>query len=267
MRWEGEDGRGFSLLQPQARISPLLAAYGAPKPFEALNNPPTKTPRFPFAAEDSIRDAEFLISDRFVSSHIGAVCLDGAELSVSGEAMIFDDRYTVYRFDIEKGDHVLSLRLTSDVWTPDLLYLRGDFGIEVKTSGNPIYYGSVYSMQNYVPEYAQVTLSKRPSVLKTDMPWTKQKNPFYSGAVDYFFTVSIDDAFKPKYLVVPGVRDAVKVYIDDILVGDSIFPPYHIPVSLASGVHTIRIRVANTLGNMLEGYSAPSGLCEMPYLI
>ena len=69
-----------------------------------------------------------------------------------------------------------------------------------------------------------------------------------------------------SWQVMPGLRDAARVYVDGELTGSVIFPPYRVPLSLSAGKHHIRIQAANTLGNTLEGFLAPSGLTERPYI-
>lgn len=288
-RWEDEHGRGFSLKQPATRVSFILVENWKSPHFDALNEPVAEYPRFPFVATQAFKDLELLISDRFLSRHVNSVFLNGAELQSTEKTFILDDSYTVFRFDIEKGMNYLGLHmishldtdntqfLTDDMQmvtddqyylTEDELFLRGDFGAEIRTWGDEACYGGAFltNLQQYILLNAEVKLSQRPETLRTDLSWAEQRNPFYSGYVDYHFTVKLEETLHKAELIMPELRDAAFVWIDNVLSGELIAPPYHLPVSLSAGVHQIRIRVANTLGNMLDGYRAPSGLCARPYI-
>lgn len=268
MRWEDADGRAFSLLPPAARPFFILAAQWIPPHFDAANEPPCDHPRFPFTAAAPCRDVELCISERYLARYIGAVLLDEEPLIASGQTTIFDDSYAVFRMDIAPGRHMLGLTLTAPAYCMDKLYLRGNFGVDIQIHAGRVSYGTnVYCMQYYLPEKATVTLNSRPNVLRTDRSWATQGNPFYSGTVDYRFSIQVTDDYTPHWLVMNGLRDAAEVFIDGNHTGGVIVPPYRVPVTLSPGAHNIVIRVTNTLGNRLDGYLAPSGLLETPYLL
>lgn len=266
MRWEDENRRGFSLVKPTERIFVILSAGWVKKPFEALNDPPINTPLFPFTVTEDIGNLELLFSHKF-TKNLNKVYLDETELISNKAVNIFDDLYYSYEFEVKKGNHIIKLELGKEVDTPDNIYLRGDFDAEITTSGKPNYHYGVLSFQMYVPENAEVTLSNRSTKLKTNSSWTEQGQPLYSGYVDYDFNVEIPERFSKSTLIIPELQGAVKVYVDGEFKGSAIYPPYDIPLELSEGNHKITLRVANTLGNMFEGFKMPSGILETPYLI
>ena len=265
-RWENEEGRGFSLMAPGRRKSFIYAAGWIEPPFEALNAPVSDKPLFPFTLEADMKGLELLISKKFKERHLGRVRLDGRELTLAEDAFVLDDPYFVYRFDAEEGAHALSLELTSPVDTQDALYLAGDFDVKLTASGETLYYCSVYSIQQYLPEKMTFTLAPRRASLETGLSWAEQGQPFYSGAAEYRFDIALDGDMKDAELVLPGCRDAAMAWADGKYLGSAVLPPYRIPVSLGKGTHSLVVRAGNTLGNMLEGYRAPSGLTGKPYL-
>lgn len=265
-RWEDEDGRGFSLMAQSRRKSFIYSAGWIDPPFEAINAQGSDHPLFPFTAEADMAGLELLISKKFSEKHLSSVSLDGKALIPTEETFVLDDPYFIYRFDADKGAHVLSLALTSPVDTQDALYLMGDFDVHMTASGETLYYCSVYSIQQYLPEKMTFALAPRSTSLRTGLSWAEQGQPFYSGTADYRFEVTLDEDMQEAALVLPGCRDAAKVWVDGEYAGVSVLPPYRIPLSLAKGGHTLTVRVGNTLGNMLEGYKAPSGLTGRPCL-
>ena len=265
MRWEDDKGRGFSLIKPENRIFFILSAEWIKAPFEADNEPPSKEPVFPFSLSESMEGLEVLMSERFLKN-VAEIYLDEKQLAFTEKTRIFDDTYCVFRFRADKGLHRIGLKLISDVETGDLVYLRGNFDVDLHTSGKLSYYGGVFNMQTYIPEKAVVSLSQRRTELRTDQSWTEQGQPFYSGSIDYMFDVDIPEKFERSVLVLPDVGAAVKVYVDGDYIDTAIYPPFRIPLDFKAGKHTITLRIANTLGNMFEGFRMPSGLMQTPYI-
>lgn len=264
MRWEDEGGRAFSLIDLPNRVSFIIGDKWVPPHFDALNEPPAQCPLLPFKAEKELRGLELLASERF-SANLNGVYIDGNMIPRAEDTWIFDDPYRVYRFDCEKGEHVIKLDRSSAVSYEDIVYLRGAFDADIKISGDKLYYGGAHAVQLYLPERADITLSDRRGTLKTGESWTEQGQPFYSGEATYSFEADIPDNAENAALVLSGLRDAAKVYIDGAYAGCAIYPPFMLPLEI-KGRHRVDVTVCNTLGNQLEGYRAPSGITGKPYI-
>jgi len=263
LRWEDESGRAFSLLSPELREHYFVKQGWYPPFFEAKNVPPSENPLFRFAAKDSLFDLELLISERFLKENPTGVLLDGKPVKQSGKTFVLDDAYNVYTFDVTAGEHVLSIQLKNPVTVTDLLYLQGDFDVNVKISGEPLYQANAATR---LAEGTVLALCARRGVLAVGESWTNQGQPFYSGEVDYNFSVTVPENLADATLVIPKLGHAAKVYVDGILQGEAACPPYRVPLSIDGGVHEICIRTINTFGNVLLCQRQPSGLLAVPYL-
>ena len=116
-----------------------------------------------------------------------------------------------------------------------------------------------YNLCMWIPDRAEVTLSARHTVLKTDESWSEQGQPFYSGGVTYHMTVSIPQ--DGRYLLSLGeVRDTVTATVDGTEVGKCIRQPYDFVLELCAGMHCLDITVYNSYANLLEGYAEIGGL-------
>lgn len=263
LRWEDQAGVPFALPKSARRVAYTVTDGAVPRSVETDQEPVTSNPLFPFTAEQAITGLELLIPPDFIDSYIGAVYLDGKELHSAGTVDIFDDAYLAYPFDVTEGKHVVELKLTAEVESQERLYLRGNFGTQIAIQPGLLRKAASYV---YLPEKAQVTLTSPPAQLRTDCSWTEQGYPFYSGSVRYGFELEIPEDFANADLVLPGVGDGVKVYLDGELLGTGIFAPYRFPLRTTAGKHRLELEVCNTFGNMLNGVCQRSGLLETPYL-
>ena len=244
LRWEDQAGTVFGLPQAAKRETSL-----------DLN------PQFSFTASQTLTGLELLILPEFIDSCIGGVYLDGKQLQSAGTTEIFDDLYLVYPFDATEGRHTLELKLTAPVESQERLFLRGNFGANITIDPERLRY-----FNPRLSEKTEVTLTQAPGQLRTDCSWTEQGYPFYSGCIRYEFDLEIPERFANADLVLPGVGDGVKVYLDGALLDTGIFAPYRFPLHTTAGKHRLELEVCNTFGNMFSGFCQRSGLLETPYL-
>ena len=266
-RWENEQVKSVTLKAPEDRLPYELVLKWCDKSIPVKYNEPSGlNPRFCFHAATPLPDLRLLVSKVFYESLPVSLEMDGKALEVTGSAEVLDDPYLCLECPVAKGSHTVTLHLPRLPACRDLIFLQGDFDADVKTSGDIATYGSAYSLHQYLPDKVTFTLSARRSRLDVHESWTEQGQPFYSGVAEYCFALELPEDATDAYLVFPEVRDAVKVWLDECYQGSAIFPPYQIPVSAAKGSHTVRVQVANTLGNQLDGVKLRSGILKKPYL-
>ena len=91
-------------------------------------------------------------------------------------------------------------------------------------------------------------------------PLRPQPQPFPDS-----FTAEIPENGKYR-LVIPKVRDVVKVYINNKLIDKVIKYPYEFEFKGKKGSLSVKIEVANSLGNAMEFYLEESGLLSGGYI-
>ena len=262
-RWEDENSRAFCLLTPECKEDYMVKLGWFPPSRIALNEAPNDKPLFHFDATENLCGLELLLSKRFLAENPTPVFVDGKEIAKSGITYILDDEYSVFSFDADIGKHTVMLNLTSPVTISDGIYLRGDFDADISISGKDKYRAS---STTYLTEHATFTLSKRSKTLFAGKSFTSQGQPHYSGQVDYTATIDVPCGFENAAIVFDNLKSAAKVYVDGEYQGSVIRPPYRLDLNMSCGKHTITIKTANTLGNMLDGVRLPSGLVSVPYL-
>lgn len=266
-RWENDQGRSVTLTKPENRVPYKQVLHWTDDFVPVKYNEPTGlNPRFRFRATSSLENVVLLASKVFYESLPDSFDLDGRTLTVTGTTEILDDPYLCLACPVTEGEHTITLHLSKLPARRDLIFLRGDFDVDVVTSGDIATYGSAYSMSQYLPDKVEMTLSPRRTALTADESWTEQGQPFYSGVAEYTFQLDVPQDISNGMLVFPEIRDAIKVWLDDRYLGSAIFPPYQLPVTAATGSHTLLVQVANTLGNQLDGFKQPSGILKAPYL-
>lgn len=265
-RWENDQGKSVTLTKPESRIPYKQVLHWSDDyvPVE-YNEPSGLNPRFRFRSTAPLENVQVLVSKVFYESLPVSFDLDGKTLSVTGSTEVLDDPYLCLACPFAEGEHTLTLHLPELPKCHDLIFLQGDFDVDVVTSEGIATYGSAYSLSQYLPDKVEMTLSPRRNSMAVDNSWTEQGQPFYSGVAEYRFAVEIPHALEGE-LIFPEIRDAIKVWVDDNYIGSAIFPPYQLPVAVDKGAHTLRVQVANTLGNQLDGFKQPSGILKMPYL-
>lgn len=198
---------------------------------------------------------------------VTAVALNG-EMLFPNERDYSDEPYVVFELpDLEKGKHELTIGKTGKIEYYHRIFLSGEFDVEIETDKTEylkVY--DLYNLQTYIPKKANITLSPRRQVLRTDLSWAEQGQPFYSGGCTYSFEV--DGKREGNYtLVLPAVRDVADVCINGSSAVRKIKPPYEYEVLLKKGKNQIEITVYNSLANEMECYLEQSGLLAIGYIL
>lgn len=153
---------------------------------------------------------------------------------------------------IKTGENIIAVKLSVQRRTDgllDLLKITGDFALK-ELDGH------------YVIVSAATELEAG--------DWCKQGYPFYSGTGIYSATFDIpEDMCQCKiFLNAECGEDVLELDMNDG--GSTIVPwhPYHIDISsmVKPGLNRLRLKVTNTLINMLEGVQKPSGLLKTPFI-
>lgn len=260
MRWEDADGNTTSPVDAKRRKEYWVSLGWVKAPYQLENHPYTLTQFFPFTATAALKELKIKVSHTVVK-HVDSICLDGTLLHPHGVTKVMDDTYLVYTFDVAPGKHRIELNLNSPFSTKDAIFLCGDFDAQVQISETVSCLGASFYLESYLPSRAEVTLSAPVSTQKMGLSWTEQGRPFYSGTAQYTLDMDVPEN---ATLVLPQVGNAVKLYVDGEYHCSCIVPPYRFP--LPAGEHRIDLSVGNTLGNMLEGFKAPSGILAQPYI-
>ena len=179
--------------------------------------------------------------------------------------MVFDEEYWSYDLTdfMYTGEHEIIIR-TQDVLTgAERIYLQGEFGVDVSCDGEYAQmYATQYSLDRYIPEYAEVTLRKRPTELSLRQSWTEQGHPFYSGMATYCLQVETPTDFGRGMLSIPDVHDGCIVTKDGVEIGNQALQPYVFDLGNMGGIHTLHLTVYNSMANAMECYREPSGITE-----
>lgn len=214
---------------------------------------------FEFNIVGSVTDAAVLIPQR-VFHRINTVSCDGIELPTE-RTTVFDESYVKYTVPkLSEGSHAIKINKHGGFEYFDRILLEGDFDANITTDGTKhIKIKQIYNLMLFIPEKADVTLSPRRSALSTDKSWALQGQPFYSGGVTYNFKVSVPK-FGEYRLVLPKVRDVVKINVNGTFAAKAVKAPYSIPMILNEGENELELTVYNSLANALECYLEESGI-------
>jgi hypothetical protein len=95
--------------------------------------------------------------------------------------------------------------------------------------------------------------------------WTHQGYPFYSGAIEYVQQVQVEQDFlldRKCFLELESVHEIVELEVNGKRKGVRLWRPYIFEVtdSLRSGLNDIKLRVWNTLTNLLDLKDYESGI-------
>ena len=95
--------------------------------------------------------------------------------------------------------------------------------------------------------------------------WTEQGYPFFVGSIEYRQQIYVEEEFckgRYCYLELDDVREAIDVTVNGVHLGVRLWEPYRIDLgdSLRVGVNDVRIRVWNTLANLLDLRNMDSGI-------
>ncbi|MDO8550850.1 MAG: hypothetical protein Q7S39_11965, partial [Ignavibacteria bacterium] len=151
---------------------------------------------------------------------------------------------------IQKGKNIVAIKLIANRRTDgilDLLKIIGDFALEKNEKGFKI--------------------SEKKSTMKIG-DWTKQGYPFYSGTGVYETDFDIPEKYLDGklFLNVDCGEDVLEVIVND---NEGIVVPWHpykvdITNMLKSGNNKIKLKVTNTLINILEAIQKKSGIFVQP---
>ena len=118
---------------------------------------------------------------------------------------------------------------------------------------------SFYNLTILAPKKVQIHLSARRKNLSLKKSWSLQGQPFYSGGVDYFFSVNVE-ADGEYRLDFSKIRDVAELTVNGKYTGKTVKPPYSFKARLSSGENHIKLTVYNSFANAMEGYSEESGV-------
>lgn len=177
------------------------------------------------------------------------------------DGKVFDEEYLVYDLPATAiGENVIKIFKNAPFDAFARLLLEGEFDANVKTDGKlyKVAHGT-YNICTYIPEKAEVALSKRSTTLATDKSVALQGQPFYSGAITYNFDVEVceDGEYRLKF---PLIRDAGYLYIDGEFNQKLVKPPYSYEFNLSKGKHLLQLKVYNSLANSMENHLEEGGI-------
>lgn len=199
------------------------------------------------------------------SDKISSVLFDGIAPPFSKEK-IFDEDYLSFSLPpMAAGEHLLHIRKNASLEFYERIFLSGEFDANVETDKTEYKQAfSTYNLNLFVPKQARFFLSARRRRLRTDRSWALQGQPFYSGVAEYSF--SFDFPADGNYsLVLPKVRDVLRLSVNGKPIGKRIKPPYRFEFSVGKGRAEIRLEAANSLANAMECYLEESGILSGGY--
>ncbi len=96
-----------------------------------------------------------------------------------------------------------------------------------------------------------------------------QTHPFFSGTTTYTLRFDTEELYSRVTLDLHSARDAVRVVMNGIGIGQRLWAPYEFDVTPAfsTGENTVTIQVRNNLANLLAGAGKPFGLSRTPDII
>ena len=268
-RWVGDDGQplpatgagtgGSFILAARPDFEDIVCAGGGMKSAHLY---------FRFETAEVIPLIRLHISEKSMEN-VKSMDMDGTPIENYAPERIFDDRYRAYPLETASaaGAHTLRLHVAGALPGCDGIFLSGQFDADIQVENEYYdYCNATMGIQLYLPEFAAVKLSRRRKVLRTDLSWTEQGHPLYSGIVDYRFDMAFPENAGHAKLFLPEVGSDCSVYLDGKFVGTCVWKPYLFALGTLSGRHAVRIRVNNTLANLFECYRKPSGLLQGGYI-
>ena len=217
----------------------------------------------PFTCEDALSGVRLYIPQCDIFT---GAALDGTGLTCR-KTMVYDDPYFVCDLPVlSPGQHRIGICKNGIFKEHDRILLEGDLDVDLQSSSQP--YKKVlhlYNIKVSIPEQVSITLKKRRSTLLTNRSWALQGQPFYSGEVCYTWGLAAVNGGTYR-LKLPRVRDVVTAELDGQVLGTITRPPYAFTFKLDRGVHTLKLRVFNSLGNQMECYAEESGILSGGYI-
>ena len=246
----------------------LDAVFGGPNliPLEWFEGGTVKTEAgsliLPFTCADALSGLKLYIPKCDILS---GVTLDGEYLP-GRDAFVYDDAYFVYDLPaVEPGKHRLVIGKNGVFHDYDRILLEGEFDTDIQSGAAPYKTAlNLYNIKVSIPEKAEIRLSKRRSTLLTNKSWAEQGQTFYSGEATCSWSFAADGGM--YRLVLPRVRDVLTLELDGSTVGTVTRPPYSFEFSAGQGVHQLKLRLFNSLGNQMECYAEESGILAGGYI-
>jgi hypothetical protein len=261
--WNDEEGRLVSRFDVNNRKHFLMDIEGYSDIFTVANQPTSNVLYFPFEVRENTGPITLRIA-KVEKDVVENILLDGKPLPEPYDVFLFDDPYLAYPLPGADfpGRHEICLKVREgQVFSKNYcIYLSGEFDVDFLAE-SPFYdFNCGVDVIKYLPQKSGITLSKRRRSLLTGISWTEQGQPFYSGAAIYkAYFHSPENA--SVTLILSGARDVCTVTLDGKELGTIVCEPYEWNLGkLEAGMHFLEIRVANTPGNLIYGYRAPSGL-------
>ena len=220
-----------------------------------------------FSFAYNVMDAEVknlkLMLPKGIAGKITEICMDGKILISPIKTRVFDEAYLSYDLAdfVCVGQHEIVMKTQEVLSDAERIFLQGEFGVDVSCGGEYAQmYATQYSLDKYIPEYAEVTLRKRPMELSLKESWTEQGHPFYSGTATYCLPVELPVDFGQSVLSIPEVHDGCIVTKDGIEIGNQALQPYIFDLGDMGGTHTLHLTVYNSMANAMECYRERSGI-------
>ena len=206
-----------------------------------------------FRIQDMPTRSSLLIDGFSGSSH--RLFLNGKEVTDKGKRSFLDAEIRevdIYPY-VKPGENLIAVQLIVQRRTDgllDMLKVTGDFGLSEK--------GGVCSIVK-----AAKTINAG--------DWCLQDYPYYSGTVIYSVSLNIPDEYchDKLFLDVNCGEDVLELEVNE---SDSIIVPWHpyrvdISSLVKPGENRFRLKVTNTLINVLEAVRKPSGLLKSPVIL
>lgn len=217
----------------------------------------------PFTCEAALENLKLYIPK---CPFLTGVTLDGSPLTAR-DGKVYDDPYFVFDLPaLASGQHRITIGKTGVFHDYDRILLEGEFDTDIQAGTEP--YKTVLNLYNIkvsIPETVKIILKKRRTALLTDRSWALQGQPFYSGEVCYTWGLAAVNGGTYR-LQLPRVRDVVTVELDGKVLGTITRPPYTFPFTVDRGIHKLKLRVFNSLGNQMECYAEESGILSGGYI-
>ena len=197
-----------------------------------------------------------------VKNIVDEITLNGQPLSFTN-GKVFDEQYRVYALpEIKQGTNILVIKKSGIYEKYDRILLEGEFDAYIKTDGKKgLNVLSYYNMAVCLPTQAQITLAKRSTTLKTDKSVALQGQPFYSGAITYKFSATVQESGEYRFKF-PDINDAGFLYINGKFNQKIVKPPYTYYFSLEKGKNDFELTVYNSIANAMTCYLEPSGILQ-----
>jgi hypothetical protein len=172
---------------------------------------------------------------------------------------------------VRVGANLIALKLTLTSATDgllDLVKLVGDFSL---AGDQPLAAaGPALGQAQPIPEHSRYRIAA-PRRSAEPCTWTAQGYPFFSGRATYRRTFELPRAFAgQRVFLEPAMGDdALEVIVNGQSAGVRLWAPYDMEITdlLRPGENTLELRVANTLVNLIEATTRPSGLAGAPRLV